>query len=207
VNRKAVVIGWLSAMFIRVLALTWRVRVAGQIDVGPNIYALLHGNLLLPAFQLRSCRGVVLISRHRDGELIAQAIKHLGYQTVRGSSTRGAASAVREMRREHETQPWVVTPDGPKGPRGSVKEGLIRLAQESGRAIHPLVGAAAPAKRFASWDRFTLPWPFARVVVYFGAPMPVPADLDDAGRAAMAHQLEQRLLDSEKEAETALRNW
>lgn len=206
-SRKAAVIGWIGAQFIRALALTWRVRVTGQVDIGPNIYALLHGNLLLPAFQLRRCHAVVLISRHRDGELIAQAVRRLGYPTVRGSSTRGAASAVLEMRRDYGAQPWVVTPDGPKGPRGSVKEGLIRLAQESGRAIHPLVGAAAPAKRFASWDRFTLPWPFARVVVHFGAPLAVPAGLDDAGRQALARQLEQRLLDSEKEAETALLSW
>lgn len=204
---RAAALGWLSALLIRALGATWRVRVTGNVDIGPNIYALLHGNLLLPAFRLRRSGAVIMISRHRDGELIAQAIERLGYPTVRGSSTRGAASAVREMRREHQARPWVVTPDGPKGPRGSVKDGLIRLAQESGRPILPLVGAARPAKRFASWDRFTLPWPFARVVVHFGAPLAVPAAADEAGRTALARQLEQRLSEGEKEAETALANW
>ena len=59
--------------------------------------------------------------------------------------------------------PWVVTPDGPKGPRGSVKPGLIRLAAESGRSVQPLAAACSRAVTFSSWDRFTLPWPFARV--------------------------------------------
>ena len=147
------------------------------------------------------------IAQFFQAEHCPQAIERIGYPTVRGSSTRGAASAVREMVREHQDRPWVVTPDGPKGPRGAVKEGLIRLAQESGRPITTLVGAAKPATRFASWDRFTLPWPFARVVVHFGVPLPVPADLDDQGRQALARELERRLADNEKEAETALLNW
>lgn len=204
---KAAIIGWLGAWVIRCFAVTWRVRVIGQVEIGPRIYAMLHGNLLLPAFRMRKTGAVVMISRHGDGEMIAQAIERIGYPTVRGSSTRGAASAVREMVREHQDRPWVVTPDGPKGPRGAVKEGLIRLAQESGRPITTLVGAAKPATRFASWDRFTLPWPFARVVVHFGVPLPVPADLDDQGRQALARELERRLADNEKEAETALLNW
>ena len=57
-------------------------------------------------------------------------------------------------------RPWVVTPDGPKGPRGSVKDGLVRMAGAASRQIRPVAGAVSRAKVFASWDRFTLPLPF-----------------------------------------------
>jgi lysophospholipid acyltransferase (LPLAT)-like uncharacterized protein len=189
------------------LGASWRIRVCGQFEVAPRIYALLHGNLLLPAFRLRRSRSVVMVSRHRDGELIAQAVERIGFTTVRGSSTQGASQAVRDLLRGFGDRPWVVTPDGPQGPRGSVKEGLIRLAQESLRPIQPMAGAARPAHVFGSWDRFVLPWPFARVVVCFGAPLPVPLGLDDAGRAALARELEQRLLQCEEDARSALRDW
>src|SRR5688572_30938468 len=200
-------IGVLGAGLIRVLGCTWRTRVTGDFTVGPRIYALLHGELLLPAFRLRSSRAVVMISRHRDGERIAQAVRRLGYGTVRGSSTRGGGTAVRELVEAFGDRPWVVTPDGPKGPRGSVKEGLIRLAAESGRPIQPLVGAARPAKVFGSWDRFMLPWPFARVVVHFGEPMYVPRDTPADGRAALARAFEERLAAAEKTAEAELAGW
>jgi lysophospholipid acyltransferase (LPLAT)-like uncharacterized protein len=206
-ERRQVWLGRCAALLIRMLGRSWRVRLCGQPDVAPRIYALLHGHMLLPAFRLRRSRSVVMISRHRDGELIAQAVSRIGFTTVRGSSTRGAPVAVRDLLRGFGDRPWVVTPDGPKGPRGSVKEGLIRLAQESCRPIQPMAGAARPAHVFGSWDRFVLPWPFARVVVCFGAPMPVPLDLDDAGREALARELERRLVQCEEDARSALRDW
>ena len=199
--------GRLGAWLIRLFGLTWRVRVTGQFEVAPRIYALLHGNLLLPSFRMRQTGAVVMISRHRDGEIIAQAVERLGFATVRGSSTRGGGFAARDLIEQWPQRPWVVTPDGPKGPRGSVKPGLIRLAEATGRSIQPMVGAARPAKVFGSWDRFTLPWPFARIVVFFGEPMVVPAGLDDAGRDRLARELERRLEDAEKSAQQALANW
>lgn len=206
-SRKDRWIGLFGAALIRLLGCTWRVRVTGDVVVGPRIYALLHGNLLLPAFRLRRSRALVMISRHRDGERIAQAVTRLGFATVRGSSTRGGGAAIRQLLETGGERPWVVTPDGPKGPRGSVKEGLIALAAATGRPIQPLVGAARPAVTFRSWDRFQLPWPFARVVIHFGPPMPVPAKLAAAARAGYAKELELRLQEAEKSAQEELANW
>ena len=200
-------VGLLGAGLTRCLGCTWRTRITGQVEVGPRIYALLHGNLLLPAFPLRHSRAVVMISRHRDGEFIARVVERLGFTTVRGSSTRGGAAAIHEFVRDFPARPWVVTPDGPKGPRGAVKPGLVRLAAATGRCIQPLVGAARPAKVFASWDRFVLPLPFARVVVHFGEPMAVPPDVDEPGVQALARELEQRLAREENVARTTLASW
>jgi len=206
-RRSGYWLGLAGAGLTRLLGCTWRTRITGDVEIGPRIYALPHGSLLLPAFRLRHSRAVVMISRHRDGEIIAQAVRRLGFETVRGSSTRGGAAAAHEFVRAFADRPWVVTPDGPKGPRGSVKPGLIRLAAAAGRLIQPLVGAARPAKVFGSWDRFTLPLPFARVIVHFGEPLVVPRDADEPAVLALTNELQDRLLREEKVAGAALANW
>ena len=201
------VLGALVAALVRLLGLTWRMRLFGHVDIGAHLFALLHGNLLLPAFRFRRSGAVIMIRRHRDGEIIAQAVERIGFRTVRGSSTRGAREAVTELLRDGDGKPWVITPDGPKGPRGSVKPGLIRLAATSGRAIHPVAGAARPARVFASWDRFVLPLPFARIALWFAEPLQVPRDVDDAEAAALAAEVERRLADAENKARAKLDSW
>lgn len=200
-------LGTLASWLIRALGLTWRIRVIGTIRVDRPIFALLHGTLLLPAYLVRKQGIAVMISQHKDGEIISRAVERLGFSTVRGSSSRGASAAAHELLAGYATRPWAVTPDGPRGPRGTVKVGLIRLAAAAGRSIQPVVGAARPARLFRSWDRFCLPWPFARVVVHFAESLPVPAEADAATCARLARELEQRLADAEKIAQDALASW
>jgi lysophospholipid acyltransferase (LPLAT)-like uncharacterized protein len=200
-------LGTLGGLLIRLLGCTWRFRVIGTIRTDRPIFALLHGTLLLPAYLTRKHGIAVMISRHRDGEIISRAVEQIGFQTVRGSSTRGACTAVHELLARFPDSPWAVTPDGPKGPRGSVKAGLIRLAAAGGRSIQPVVGAARRARVFRSWDRFVLPWPFAKVVVHFAESLRVPADPDDATCELLARELEKRLADAEKIAQDELASW
>ena len=208
-SRRPYWIGLSASWVIRAFGATWRVRNAGAFDRvhHDRIYALLHGQMLLPSFAFRRVRPVILISRHGDGEMIAQAIERLGYHTVRGSSTRGGGQAAQELIESWADRPWVITPDGPKGPRGSVKEGLIRLAADSGRAIQPICSAASSCKQFSSWDRFVLPLPFSRIAVHFGEPLVVPRDTPASARTAMAQDLESRLRAGEEEAVRELQNW
>jgi hypothetical protein len=80
-----------------------------------------------------------LISRHRDGEIIARIVARFGHRAVRGSSTRGGASALRDLiRLGRAGADLVVTPDGPKGPRQEAKLGVIQLARATGLPIVPL---------------------------------------------------------------------
>lgn len=203
---RAYWVGLIGSLAIRVLGPTWRMRTTGEFD-GPRpdrIYALLHGQMLFPAFRFRGLGVPVMVSRHGDGEMIARAVERLGYRTVRGSSTRGGAAAVRELVQRFPDVPWVVTPDGPKGPRGSVKEGLVRLAAESGRLIQPVAGAGSRVLQFSSWDRFAVPWPFARVALYFGTPLAVPHDIAPDRLAPLAREIETRLAEAEEKAAQSL---
>jgi lysophospholipid acyltransferase (LPLAT)-like uncharacterized protein len=101
----------------------------------------------------------------------------LGFRTVRGSSSRGAVAAVREMVKQHIGH-LVVTPDGPRGPRQKVQPGLVYLAAKTGLAIVPVAVSFARAWRARSWDRFAIPWPGSRLTCLAGEPIHVPATAD-----------------------------
>ena len=112
---------------------------------------------------------VVMISQSRDGEIVARMVKHIGWNAVRGSSSRGGMRALKCMiSKLKETKLAVHIVDGPKGPSGKVKSGVIHLAHATDAAVVPVSVSAEKAWYFKSWDKFLLPKPFARVRLGFG---------------------------------------
>ncbi len=107
--------------------------------IGPNryIYAFWHENILVPAYRMRNLDIAVLISRHADGQLIARAVEWLGFQTVRGSSTRGGVPAIKGMVAKARQYHLAITPDGPKGPRRKCQEGVAAIASITQRSVVP----------------------------------------------------------------------
>jgi lysophospholipid acyltransferase (LPLAT)-like uncharacterized protein len=169
--------------FLHVLGRTWRIRVVNGDFVRdlrsgghPFIFALWHGHLLPLLWHHRDEGVMVLISEHRDGELVARAAESLGYGLIRGSTTRGAdralISLVRELQSGHEV---AITPDGPRGPAEKFAPGALVAAQRSDSFILPVVVSASRSWRLRSWDRFMIPKPFARVTVAYGPPTKVMA--------------------------------
>lgn len=136
------------------------------------IHVLWHGRLLLAPFTYGGKEMYTLISMHRDGEMIANAVKHFGFRLVRGSSKKGGEEALKEMvRLAEENKDLSITPDGPKGPREVVKPGAAQVARLTGKPVIPFACSANPAKFMRSWDRFMVPLPFSRVVFIFGEPL------------------------------------
>jgi len=166
------------------------------------IIAFWHEQLvLMPCFR-RWPRVAILISQHRDGDLIARAVAPLGIDSVRGSSTRGGAAALRGMLRAYQhgaSLAW--TPDGPRGPRRIAKGGIVQAARATGAAIVPVGAAAAWHRRLGSWDRMVVPFPGSRVVFVVGTPIAVAPDASpgdmEAARSALEWQLEHASLDAE----------
>ena len=167
-----------GAGFLRALGATWRYTVedapeyTAAIARGERfVYAFWHCELL-PGAVLHRDEGIaVLVSRHRDGEIITRIIERLGYVAARGSSTRGGEAGVRGMLTwASQGLQVAVTPDGPRGPAEQVKPGVLYLAERTGRRLVPIAFAPRPSYRLRSWDRFHVPWPFARVYVSHGAP-------------------------------------
>jgi len=191
---RTALLGRAAALLLRVWAATWRVTTDGPDplvpDHEPAVAAFWHRNILIAAWYYRDLGFSVAVSRSKDGDLIAAALAGLGYQeTARGSSTRGGASALRELHRLVTSGATVsVQTDGPQGPPRVSKIGIVTLARLSGRPVQPVTFAAHPAFRFKSWDQTILPWPFARVRCRYGEPVPVPTDADeDAEEAARQH--------------------
>lgn len=181
-RRKARRARWASAVVgvgVRVLARTWRVREVHQSQGDivrqherPVIFCLWHSELLCHMWNFRALGIVVLISEHGDGEIAARAAESMGYRTIRGSSRRSAERALLSLAREVEGGAHVaVTPDGPRGPAESFAPGALIAAQRSGAPIVLLRAVVDRAWRLRSWDRFTIPKPFAHVTIYVGDPL------------------------------------
>ena len=187
---------------IRALAATWRVRVKHGEHVKrlraahtPFAYALWHGQLLPLLWHERGFRTRILISEHKDGEIIARIAEGMGYATVRGSTSRGGSRALLALARElQQGNDIAVTPDGPRGPARTFAAGALVSAQRSSTPILPIAASADRAWRLRSWDQFMIPKPFARVTVAFGEPTYVHA----AGAREAAEQAPrfQALLDA-----------
>ncbi len=145
----------------------------------PVIFLFWHSRILPLAHLHRNEGVVVLISEHRDGELIARLVERRGFLTARGSSTRGGARGLRHLVRGlREGKDLAITPDGPKGPPRRLKLGALVAAQLSGAPLIPLAVGARRAWRASSWDRFLVPHPFARIEAVYGPPIRVPRDAD-----------------------------
>lgn len=167
-----------------------RLLEAGQ----PVIFALWHGRLLPLTYFHRHGRIAALISRSADGDYIARVVEGWGYETVRGSSSRGGGSALRDLvRRARDGWSLALTPDGPRGPRQKLQPGIITVAQLTGLPILPLAGGCQHAWWPGSWDRFCVPKPFSAVRVLYGEPQWVPRDADETAVAGHARALEAQL--------------
>jgi len=166
----------------------------------PVIYVSWHNRLFLCGFFLlervawRGTRLTTLVSLSKDGEFGTRLGLNLGFDVVRGSTSRGGLAALRLLRRRIESGASVYTvPDGPRGPLYKCQEGVVLLAQTTGAPIVPLAYSVAPVWRLKSWDRMRVPKPFSTGVVAIGEPLTVPREIDAGGRAAQAREVKARL--------------
>jgi len=165
-----------GAFLIRLIRRSVRLRVHGRElverfarDDTRYIHVFWHAHLLLMVYSYVGPRLLFLISRHRDGELIASIVERFGFPSSRGSSTRGGSAALREMIRELRRGSDIgFTPDGPKGPSRRVQPGTIAAARLAQAPIVPVAIGVSRAWRLNTWDRFVIPKPFSRVLMVYG---------------------------------------
>ena len=143
-------------LFLTLLRSTLRIKQVnsekatdGWKDGDNFIFCFWHGRLLMMPFANLRGKGKVLISRHRDGELIARVMTFFRLGSIRGSFRKGTVSSVREiMNNLREGYDVAITPDGPKGPRYQVKDGIVELARLTGKSIIPITYGASKKKLF-----------------------------------------------------------
>jgi lysophospholipid acyltransferase (LPLAT)-like uncharacterized protein len=202
--------GMLVPLARQLLRLVWGwcriARVEGAENIGA---ALLRAPSFIPVYwhqhqlfcvrQLLDCSGLgvrlgFLISPSVDGEIGAMLVRSMGAVAIRGSSTHTGARALRDYYQAlvHEAVSPAITPDGPRGPVWKAKPGAILLAQMSQRPVIPMAYAASHAWTI-QWDRFVIPWPFARIAIVVGEPLYIPRGLDASALERHQADLEQRL--------------
>ena len=156
------------------------------------IYAFWHEYILMPAYHRKRNRITVLISQHADGQLISDLVKWFGFEAVRGSTTRGGIEAIRQLLRNGQTH-VAITPDGPRGPRRQLQQGLIYLASRTGMPIVPVGVGYERAWRAKNWDRFAIPRPWCWATCVSGQPIRIPQNLDREQLESFRRQVEATL--------------
>jgi lysophospholipid acyltransferase (LPLAT)-like uncharacterized protein len=173
----------IGTWILRALASTWRLRITNGASFArmraqhqPFVFAFWHGQLLPLLWLHRSEEVRIVISSHRDGEIVARIAERLGHRTIRGSSSRGAARALLGIVRELDAGCEVaVTPDGPRGPARKFATGALVAAQRVGAPIIGIGVSVSSAWHLKSWDRFMIPKPFSKVSVAYTEPTLVTA--------------------------------
>jgi lysophospholipid acyltransferase (LPLAT)-like uncharacterized protein len=137
--------------------------------------AIWHRNILYIMHVFSRYRAVIMASRSRDGELVAQTLRRFGHLTPRGSKNDGGAVALGEMQGLIAAgHPGGLALDASAGPPYVAKSGIVRLAADTGAVIVPMAWAAEPCWRLHSWDMTIIPKPFSHIVFAYGEPLEVP---------------------------------
>jgi lysophospholipid acyltransferase (LPLAT)-like uncharacterized protein len=202
------VIAALIALFIRTMGITIRFRMddrSGYFQGSPPpkiIFAIWHNRLSLSALLYQRYvhksdpgrRMAAIVSASRDGGMLVKILESFGVVPIRGSSSRRGGQALVEMTTcAQRGYDLAITPDGPRGPRYEVQDGVIATAQLTGLPIVPVSYHLNWKIRLGSWDRFMIPLPFARCDIIVGKPQAVPRALSDEQREVFRKQLEQSL--------------
>jgi len=187
--RKPLLLFWaprLIRLMIRILGLTYRTRWVGLEYIeslrreNKNwIYATWHNNILMDALFLRNQGLVSLVSASTDGRIAAEVLELMGNQTIAGSSSRDGMKGLLTMIKQIRAgQNGAITPDGPRGPRYQLQEGIIYIGQKTGAPLIPIHIEADRQWIFVkSWEQHKLPKPFATVYIKIGSPYHIPAEL------------------------------
>jgi len=201
---------WVIHLYIRFVYATNRWTVEGgeaarrlrNADRG-FILAFWHGRLLMiPMAWQRLAPIHMLISAHRDGRIIADAVTYFGVHSIPGSSRHGGSAALRMMLKQLAAGECVgITPDGPRGPATQASSGIINVARLGGVPIVPIVFATSRRRVLPSWDRFHLALPFGHGVFLWGEPIEIARELDPAGLEAARLLVESRMNEMAQEAD------
>ena len=203
-ERKARLLGTIGSWLTRALLITLRFRFEDRARImatppeKPLLWAFWHNRLFVMPYVFEHFfpgrPGAALTSASKDGEILAAFLNRFSVRAIRGSSSRGGARALVEMKRAIEEGFIMgITPDGPRGPRYYLNPGVVKLAQVTGGFVLPVRIRYSRFWQLKSWDGFMIPKPFATVDVVFGVLHAVPATADDDAFEAERVRLEQML--------------
>lgn len=145
---------------------------------GRFIYSVWHDELMLSLFAKKHKIVAAITSQHQDGTYLANVLELMGVTPIRGSSSKGGIEALRNAMTVAKERHIVVTPDGPRGPRHVMKDGLVFLSSKTGNPVVPLSFECSRFWRVqGKWTDLVVPKPFSKLTVIYGEPIIIPARL------------------------------
>ena len=171
-------------------------------EVDSCLYAMWHRNqCAIYGFKDKPTVSV-LVSRSKDGDVVARGIKPMGFKLVRGSKgRRGAIEASMQMIEALKNgERCAMMVDGPRGPAGVVKDGVIKIAKLSGKPIVPVCWYSNNFNwiKLPSWDGLRMPIFDVRLINLYGEPIYVPEDADDEAIEEARQKLQASLEELDK---------
>lgn len=192
---------WMDTLDYKLALYDERVDPAVPQCQGQKIYIFWHEYILFPIALRGHCNLAMLLSRHRDADVLSRVAYHLGFEFVRGSTRRGGVSAIRQLLDKSQQMHLAITPDGPRGPRRRLAPGAIYLASKLGLPLVAMGFGFDRPWRVPSWDRFAIPRPASRARAVVAPEVCLPADLDRDGLEHYRRQVERLLNRMTDEAE------
>ncbi len=189
------ILSWLASLFVKLWFGTVRVKIINrQIyeeyflnnkNKGNIVVASWHRHAVFFFYFFHNIKnGVAMVSRSKDGELVARVGKRFGYDFVRGSSSKGGGEAllamIDYMNKEGAPKFCGTAVDGPRGPARVLKKGMLVLAKETGSYFIPVACSGTKVITFhKAWDKTIIPYPFSTVVMEFHNPFIIPKDISE----------------------------
>jgi len=202
------ILAFLGALWIKIVQRTSKIKISGQVaemkectkNKMPIILVFWHSrSMMMTKFWREICDGKFnpvagLTSVHRDGKLMSKILQKLGLQIVEGSSTKGGVHAfMGALRGLKNKVSLAMTPDGPKGPRQRMSEGVLYISKSSGIPIFLVAVGANKVKFFKSWDRYMLVKPFAKCEFEIAGPYYVDKNEDESEIQKKMLKMENKL--------------
>jgi lysophospholipid acyltransferase (LPLAT)-like uncharacterized protein len=172
---------WMSTLDYRVSFYDPTIDPIDPRFVGPKIFIFWHEYILFPLHMRGNCNLAMLLSQHRDADILTELARHLNFEFVRGSTSRGGVTALRELLRKSKDMNLTITPDGPRGPRRVLAQGPVYLSSKLGLPIVAMGFGYNRPWRLNSWDRFAIPRPHSRARAVVSPQMVIPPNLDRDG--------------------------
>lgn len=198
---QGIIRGWMSTLDYKAATYDPSVDPASPDCRIRGIYIFWHDYIPLLMYLRGNCDLAMLMSRHKDADILSRLAMHFGFDFVRGSTRRGGDGAIREMIRKSRSMHLTITPDGPRGPRRVLAAGCIYLASKLQMPIIAMGLGYDRPWRLPTWDRFALPQPFSRARIVASPRIWIPEDLDRDGIEQHRRQTEAILTQMTLEAE------
>ncbi len=171
------------------------------------IYSIWHNNVLISPWALKNQNVTVMVSESGDGEIISRSVHLFGNTTVRGSTSKNSAKATRQaLKALRNNNPVAITPDGPRGPKYELQEGVLFLAALAKTPIIPFHAECSRQWEFNSWDKLKLPKPFSTIHLYYGDAINIDREQLNTDIDSLKGQVQQSMMDIVDYATNAAKN-